>query len=577
MDGTRSGLPAWDLTRLYADIDAWRARAGAAERQLAAATANARRPDAELVELIEHLNCVGGKASRVTLYASCLLDAGGKVPDGVAAIRRRVDTALDRFTAATEDAIRAAGPDRLDAPALRPYRAYLRRVAGAVTTGPDMRGGGVVGPDARTAAVRLDRLAEGAYDARVALLDRDLGDSGQPRPQWAALRAPDRDTRARAFHGYFESLARGRHTAAELLRLCAEAHTGAAQLRGYASSAHAAAAAYEVDAELVDRLVAVVREHVDVLRRFLGVHRRRLALAELRPWDLFVPPGPDTGDIPFDSALRLIRAAFAPLGPRHHGFLDRALAEGWIDAEPRTGKHAGAYTGSAAGAPPFVLVTYRGGGADLSTLAHELGHAAHHHFSADQPHCLQPTRLISEAVATLHEVLLGRSVRAPEFLLQHLGVLVSRVFRQTMLVEFERWIHARAAAGDDLSADTLDARYVELVEAYYGDALAEPGALAHEWMRIPHLYWNHELPLYPLAAAAAFGLANAGPAIEDVLAAGSSVPAGELLAGAGVRLDEAGLRAFLSEIDQTVGAVENEPRPTDVPVLVSVAAPRPSR
>ena len=59
-----------------------------------------------------------------------------------------------------------------------------------------------------------------------------------------------------------------------------------------------------------------------------------------------------------------------------------ALENRWPDVYPTPGKRAGAYSnGSAYDVHPYILLNCNGRYDDVSTLAHELGHAMHSYFS----------------------------------------------------------------------------------------------------------------------------------------------------------------------------------------------------
>ena len=102
-------------------------------------------------------------------------------------------------------------------------------------------------------------------------------------------------------------------------------------------------------------------------------------------------------------------AAIAPLGTEYQAVLRRAFDERWIDLFPNEGKRSGAYSaGDAYDVHPYMLINYNGKYADVSTLAHELGHTMQSYFSnKTQPYPLADYPIfVAEVASTFNEALL---------------------------------------------------------------------------------------------------------------------------------------------------------------------------
>lgn len=567
--------PRWQTAELFPSARHWQVAAGAAEQEISDALAAVARPRtaAQLLALLHRHEQILVAANGVILYADCADATIGGATATIAAGGRRIQSLLDNVTASVDGAIQLVPDGELAAwlaqePGLRRYAVHLAR----------LRATGRAGAPARQAAAGFDQLAAAAHRIYERGLARDLWPGGDQRGRqslalsWAGLQSPERRVRQASLTRYARQARRGRHTAAAALTTCMRAQLAASQQRGYPGTLAAAAQYYEIPRAVVTGLVSGVRRRRDVLASFLAYRRSVHGLDRLRAHDLFAPLAPGaTGGIAFDEAMELVRGATAPLGDGYLADLDRIRWRGLLEVREPTGGQATSYTERAPGCPPMVLVRYSGDWSDVRTLSHELGHAVHTLRSAAQPPCYAVAgRLVAEVAATVNEVLLAEHAAGlpghVAGLADHADLLVGRVFRHVLLLEFELWAHEQVAAGRDLDADELDDRYAALLADYYG-AAADTRGLAAEWMRVPHLFWNHTLLVYPLAALLALWLARPAAAGEtaylDLLAAGSSRPAADLLRQAGADLTD--LTGPLDELGLVVARLRQPAAALPVP------------
>jgi oligoendopeptidase F len=313
-----------------------------------------------------------------------------------------------------------------------------------------------------------------------------------------------------------------------------------------------------------------------VLHRYFRLRARALGVPRLEYHDLYAPLllRPPRCRTP-EEASALLSACLKPLGREYVEALEAGMDGRWIDWHPAPGKRAGAYaSGWAYRVHPYVLLNYVGDHASLSTLAHEMGHAMHSHFSnRTQPYATADySILVAEVASTVNEALLSRhmlSVAADDeerlFLLgSQLDGIRGTLFRQTMFAEFELEIHERAERGEVLTGERLSQLYLELLRDYHGH---EQGVVhvaddyAVEWASIPHLHFDFYVYKYATGIVAASALADAicsgsGAARAAYLAflrAGDSDYPLALLRGAGVDLEaEAPFHAARSAIERGV-------------------------
>ncbi len=93
-------------------------------------------------------------------------------------------------------------------------------------------------------------------------------------------------------------------------------------------------------------------------------------------WDLLAPVGTPKR-FEWTEATAAVADAFAGFSPRLADVVRTAVDDGWLDAEPRSGKVGGAFCMPVQGGVSRVLLNFDGSFDSVQTLAHELGHAYH--------------------------------------------------------------------------------------------------------------------------------------------------------------------------------------------------------
>jgi oligoendopeptidase F len=170
-----------------------------------------------------------------------------------------------------------------------------------------------------------------------------------------------------------------------------------------------------ISRKTLDAMMEAVLGRADVARRGLRLKAKAMKLPAVAWYDLEAPlPIPSARTLSWDDGVDRIRTAFGRRYPALRDFFDHALAEKWIEAEPRKGKRPGAYcTGSDVTNEPRVFMTYEGTLGDVSTLAHEIGHAFHGHVLAKERVLARSYPMtLAETASTFAESLLADGLLA---------------------------------------------------------------------------------------------------------------------------------------------------------------------
>jgi oligoendopeptidase F len=331
------------------------------------------------------------------------------------------------------------------------------------------------------------------------------------------------------------------------------AHIVNARIRGYESSLEAALKPNDIPLAVYHNLIATVEANLPRMHRYMSLRKRLLGLDELHTYDLYAELVADVDvKTPYAEATQTIQSAFAPLGRAYGAALEQAFTSRWIDVYENVGKRSGAYSGGAYSTAPFILLNYQDRLDDLFTLAHELGHSMHSHFTRHtQPFVYGDyTIFVAEVASTLNEALLTDyllknrrdAALRKRLIVQQLEDIRTTIFRQTMFASFELGIHQQAESGEPLTTDSLSERYYGLVGRYHGPDVIRDEEIALEWARIPHFYYNFYVYQYATGLSAALALSQqiiseGQPAVDrylQFLRSGSSRSSVDLLRDAGV-------------------------------------------
>jgi len=368
---------------------------------------------------------------------------------------------------------------------------------------------------------------------------------------------PVREDREKVFQAFFTTLGQFRRTFGTQLYANVKRDMFYARARRYENCLSTALDDNAIPVEVYHALIRNINTNLPTFHRYLKLRQRMLGVPQLEYHDLYAPvvKGVEL-NYAYDEARQLILTALAPLGSDYQKVVEEAFRSRWIDLYPTTGKRSGAYSnGSAYDVHPYILMNYSGQYNDVSTLAHELGHALHSHFSnSSQPYPLADYPIfVAEVASTLNEALLIdhilKTIKDDDIrlslLMSHLDGIKGTLFRQTQFAEFELAIHEAAERGETLTGDKLTELYRAIFRKYYGadQGICDVDDLyALEWAFIPHFYYNFYVYQYSTAFTASTALSrkilnHEKGAVESYLefisAGGSDYPI-ELLKKAGV-------------------------------------------
>ena len=574
---TRQEVPQeerWDLTDLYESDEQWerdlRESAGFAEEALSWKGRLEESPET-LRAAIENLQAHERLLQKLAVYAHLRQDEDLSVAR-YGEMFSRATTRITEYSSAQS----FFEPELLKIPAekmqqwlqteeLAPYRAWLEerlRFRPHILSPSEERLMAMTADFSRGFSAAFGKLSNVDMPERLPEIEKADGNRVKlTNSNLVPLQQEDeRETRHRAFSGYYDELSGNLNTYGALLDGQVRRHIFAARARKFPSCLEASLFRDRVSVDVYNKLIETVHDNLHRLHRYYALKSGVLGLKPLAFWDIYYPMVDNpTRSYTFDDAVRLTLEAVEPLGEDYVETLREGFENRWVDRYENRGKRSGAYSGGCYDSRPYILHNFSGTLGSVFTLAHEAGHSMHSFLSnSNQPyHYADYKILVAEVASITNEMLLidrlsrdaGREMKA--YLLDHLvNNFRTTLFRQTMFAEFEKLVHERVEQGGALNPEYLNSTYGGLVRDFHGDSFdygGDNGLIEGEWARVPHFYYDFYVYKYATGMASAICIADrilrgepgAVDAYLDFLRSGSSAPPLDLLRSAGVDLTTA--------------------------------------
>ncbi len=348
-------------------------------------------------------------------------------------------------------------------------------------------------------------------------VDFELGGKTEklPMPALINLRShPAEPTRRRGYEA--ENIAW--ENVKETLASCMNGVKGEAltldKKRGREDAIHASIDVSRMDRATLNAMLGAMKDSFPMFRKYLKHKAKLIGKEKLAWWDIMAPMGKTDKVYSFDEARDFIVSNFNKFSPELGAFAQRAFDNNWIDAEQRGGKRGGAFCMGVAGVKESrILSNFDGSFDQVSTLAHELGHAFHNEcaYQAGKTELQQFTPMtLAETASIMCETIVTEAVLAqvtdPQ---EELAVLEAQMNNATGVIVdiysrylFEKEVFERREKSE-LSADDLNEIMERAQKATYGDGLDGKYLQKFMWTWKPH-YYEPKLSFYNYPYA--FGL-----------------------------------------------------------------------
>lgn len=269
------------------------------------------------------------------------------------------------------------------------------------------------------------------------------------------------------------------------------------KIRGYKSSISRRNVGNDLTDDSVAALHQVTTESYSLVQRYYKIKKQLLGLDELTLSDIYAPLPTHSKSYSYDEAKAIVLEGFKAFDDEFYGFAKAMFDENRIDAPPKQTKRGGAFCSSATpDIKPYVLLNFLGRQRDVSTMAHELGHAIHDMYACKQTLLnYHPILPLAETASVFSEMIITDLLRKREterdariaLLTDKLEDIFATSHRQNMFSRFEMETHRRLDSSI-MSTEQLCTLYKEELSLMFGDSVTISDEYKWEWAAIPHIF-----------------------------------------------------------------------------------------
>ncbi|MGM0444773.1 MAG: M3 family oligoendopeptidase [Bacillota bacterium] len=286
--------------------------------------------------------------------------------------------------------------------------------------------------------------------------------------------------------------------------------------KGYDSALEQSLKDSRMEQQTLDALINAIEERLPMFREFYKTKAKMLGHENGLPfYDLFAPLGDKDMEFSYEEAKDFIVSNIENFSTEMAELYTEAFENNWIDAKPKEGKRGGAFCYNLHPIKESrILSNFTGSFSDVTTLAHELGHAYHGHcleeesiLNSDYPMPLAETASIfSETIVTEAALEVGDKDQVFSILENFIGTAGQVIVDIYSRFTFEKNLFEERQ-NSSLSVDELKEMMVEAQKKAYGEGLDHEYLHPYMWLNKPHYYSaGNNYYNFPYAFGLLFGL-----------------------------------------------------------------------
>jgi oligoendopeptidase F len=273
----------------------------------------------------------------------------------------------------------------------------------------------------------------------------------------------------------------------------------AVKLRGFKSPLSVRNVFNNLDDSTVDVLLETCRQNSGIFHEYFKEKAKMLGLKKLQRYHLYAPLSLNSRyqkRFTYSKAVDIMLNTFEEFDPQFREFSERVFNEQHVDSAIRKNKQGGAFCSTIIPKKtPYVLLNFDGKSRDVSTMAHEFGHAIHSLAASDKPFSVSHAPLpLAETASVFAEMLLNerlyKNIKNKErkiLLGEQIDDMYATIMRQAYFTLFEIDAH-KIITEQSATIDQVSELYFSNLKEQFGDSVDISLEFKWEWLYIPHFY-----------------------------------------------------------------------------------------
>lgn len=248
----------------------------------------------------------------------------------------------------------------------------------------------------------------------------------------------------------------------------------------------------------VTALLNVCRSNSKIFQQYFIEKAKMLNIKKLERYHLYAPlKSQKRAKIEYGKALKMVSEAFEGFHPEFRKIVQSLIREKHIHSKLQDNKQSGAFCSTVIPSiNPYVLLNFDGTLRDISTMAHEFGHAIHSVLASDKPISVQhPPLPLAETASVFGEMILNdkllQNVNKKEkriLLAEQIDDFYATIMRQAYFTMFEIDAHDMVGKDSSTTVDQLCTLYMNNLNEQFGRSMKVTNDFRYEWLYIPHFY-----------------------------------------------------------------------------------------
>ena len=269
------------------------------------------------------------------------------------------------------------------------------------------------------------------------------------------------------------------------------------ELKGYESVLSETLIKSRMSEKTLEAMLEAIRKYLPHFRKYLRHKGKLLGHHNGLPfYDLFAPVNKNSLTYTFEEACDFVIKQFATFSDELANFTKHAVESRWVDVEPRPGKRGGAFCSNLHPIKQSrVLLNFDGSFSNLTTLAHELGHAYHGHCLKDETILNSRYPMpIAETASIFCETIVVNAALKEADKANAIAILEASISDATQVIVdiYSRYLFEtslfKARESQVLDSQQLQKLMLNAQQEAYGDGLDSDVLHPYMWLNKPHYY-----------------------------------------------------------------------------------------